>query len=119
MKLSVVIPIYNELEVLPLLCERLSEASEDWDESFEIVLVDDGSTDGSLDFMRAKVDEDPRFRVIRLSTNIPDNVKFELIREVGVVHVRNVEGCTSPLQLRGMCARLLLTAGISPWRTSK
>ncbi len=50
------------------------------------------------------------FRVVRLSMDLPENVKFELLREVGVVHVRNVEGCASALQLQGMCTRMCTVA---------
>ena len=43
--LSVVIPMYDEEEVLPLLVERLRPAADAWGVTYEILCVDDGSTD--------------------------------------------------------------------------
>lgn len=56
--LSVVVPCYNEEESLPILAEALSEVAIDmrrrWPAlAFELVLVDDGSSDGTADAMRA------------------------------------------------------------------
>src|SRR5258708_6151801 len=50
MLLSVVIPVFNEAETLPPMLARLRDAlaSLDW----EVIFVDDGSTDGSLDIIR-------------------------------------------------------------------
>ena len=48
--ISIVIPCYNEENVLPLLHERLTAAAEAWEMPFEVVIVDDGSSDGSWDF---------------------------------------------------------------------
>jgi len=67
--ISIVIPIYNESEVLPELYRRLQGAADLWQEPFEVILVDDGSTDGSLELMRDMAQRDPRFRVIRFSRN--------------------------------------------------
>lgn len=66
--LSVVVPVFNEEDTLRELHARLSAALppvEDW----EIVLVDDGSTDGSWSVMRELATADPRLRLVRLSRN--------------------------------------------------
>ena len=47
MDVSIVIPIHNELENIPLLYDQLHTTLQTIDRSWEIVLVDDGSTDGS------------------------------------------------------------------------
>jgi glycosyltransferase involved in cell wall biosynthesis len=44
---SVVIPCFNEGEVLEELYQRLSEAVKEWEDALEVVLVDDGSTDAT------------------------------------------------------------------------
>lgn len=59
---SIVAPIYNEKENLPELYRRVREVMDSTGESWELVLVDDGSTDGSTDIIRdlAKNDESVR-----------------------------------------------------------
>ena len=44
---SIIAPIFNELENLPELYRRVSEVMEQTGEPWELILVDDGSTDGS------------------------------------------------------------------------
>jgi glycosyltransferase involved in cell wall biosynthesis len=51
-ELSIVLPVYNEYENLPVLMEQLNNVVPGLDYSCEIILVDDGSTDGSLDQMK-------------------------------------------------------------------
>src|SRR5437762_6815075 len=69
MDLSIVIPVYNEVEALPSLYVALVETLDQLNKSAEIIFADDGSTDGSgpcLDDFAAK---DPRVRVLHLSRN--------------------------------------------------
>ena len=44
--LSIVVPVYNEIESIPTLCEKIHASIQSLDQSYEIILVDDGSTDG-------------------------------------------------------------------------
>lgn len=71
MLLSVVIPIYNETDVIPLLLTRLRTVLGEvlQVQSYEIVFVDDGSSDSSLDLLRAAAAEDRRLRVVSFSRN--------------------------------------------------
>jgi len=46
--ISIIIPFYNEKESLPMLHGEILEVFRTWDKPFEVVFVDDGSTDGSL-----------------------------------------------------------------------
>jgi dolichol-phosphate mannosyltransferase len=66
---SIVIPIFNEQEILPELRRRLVAAMELAGESWEAVLVDDGSRDESPQILRGFHNQDPRFKVITLSRN--------------------------------------------------
>ncbi len=66
---SLVIPVYNESSVLPLLRQRLVEAAASWGEPFEVILVNDGSLDKSLEIMLDIHSQDPRFKVMDLSRN--------------------------------------------------
>ncbi len=68
-ELSVVLPIYNESENLRPLLERLTPALESCARSFEIIFVNDGSTDDTLEFLRKAHESDPRIRAISLSRN--------------------------------------------------
>src|SRR5437763_1025109 len=53
LELSLVIPVYNERENLPVLVGEIDQALAGRAERYEIVAVDDGSTDGSLDVLKA------------------------------------------------------------------
>lgn len=68
-KYSVVVPIFNEEEVIGELTRRLAETMDKLDGAAEAVLVDDGSKDSSYQLMLAARAKDPRFKVIQLSRN--------------------------------------------------
>jgi undecaprenyl-phosphate 4-deoxy-4-formamido-L-arabinose transferase len=67
--LSVVIPVFNEREALPILFDRLKATLEGAGRSWEVIAVDDGSADGSRDLLRELRAGDPRLRVVMLSRN--------------------------------------------------
>jgi len=68
--ISVVVPIYNEQENLPELRRRLTAALDACGgEPWELVLVDDGSRDGSDATIRAFAAEDARVKLVSLSRN--------------------------------------------------
>lgn len=67
--LSVVVPIFNEQEVLPLLAERLRGVLDGLGEAYEVVAVDDGSTDGTGAALAALRAGWPELRVLRLRRN--------------------------------------------------
>jgi dolichol-phosphate mannosyltransferase len=67
--LSVVIPMFNEADVLPLLAERLRPVLDGLDGDYEVVAVDDGSTDGTAARLVGLRRAWPQLRVIRLRRN--------------------------------------------------
>jgi glycosyltransferase involved in cell wall biosynthesis len=69
MDLSVVIPLYNERDNLGPLHRELGETLSALGRSYELLFVDDGSTDGSLEELRRLKAGDPQVRVIRLARN--------------------------------------------------
>jgi dolichol-phosphate mannosyltransferase len=71
---SLVIPIYNEEAVLPLLLRRLDALLDALDAPAEAILVDDGSSDASPIVLEAKARSDARYRFIRLSRNFGHQV---------------------------------------------
>lgn len=85
MMLSVVVPVYNEHDNLPLLydavCAALKEIAYDW----ELILVDDGSKDGSFDVLRNLAEKDPaRVRVVGLRRNFGQTAAIA----AGIDHAR-------------------------------
>lgn len=68
MKLSLIIPVHNEEENLPILQERIEALFGNPAEALEIIYIDDGSTDGSFAVLR-RLAQDERVRVIRLARN--------------------------------------------------
>jgi dolichol-phosphate mannosyltransferase len=69
MYLSIVVPCMNEEETIPHLVDRLSAAIAPYAQSAEIILVDDGSTDGTWQAMRAARARCPNLRALRMSAN--------------------------------------------------
>jgi dolichyl-phosphate beta-glucosyltransferase len=72
-RLSVVLPCYDERERLPAtlrrLCDYLSARGDPFEDTFEILVVDDGSTDDTAALAEAAARAEPRVRVLRLGAN--------------------------------------------------
>jgi dolichol-phosphate mannosyltransferase len=68
-EISVVLPVFNEIETLDELRSRLLKVLVACGRTFEIVLVDDGSSDGSFERMATFAREDRRIRAVKLSRN--------------------------------------------------
>jgi polyisoprenyl-phosphate glycosyltransferase len=66
---SIVAPAVNEEDTLPHFYERVVAVMEQVGEPFEVVLINDGSSDGTLRVMRALHERDPRVRVVDFSRN--------------------------------------------------
>jgi dolichol-phosphate mannosyltransferase len=73
-KYSIVIPLYNEESGLPVLVERLQELIAQFDGPAEVVLVDDGSRDGTYELAQAVSVKDARFKLIQFSRNFGHQV---------------------------------------------
>ncbi|ODS78352.1 MAG: glycosyl transferase, partial [Cytophagaceae bacterium SCN 52-12] len=68
-QISIVAPLYNESETFPHLVERLNRLMDNSPFSIEVVLIDDGSRDGTPDMMRQVALADKRYHCIFLSRN--------------------------------------------------
>ena len=66
---SIVAPIYNEKDNLPELHRRITEVMESTGEPWELILVDDGSTDGSTEIIRTMGKEDKHIRPVIFARN--------------------------------------------------
>lgn len=66
---SIIVPIHNELENLPRLHAEVCSALDDQTYSFELILVDDGSTDGSIGVIKQLAAKDSRVKSVILRRN--------------------------------------------------
>src|SRR5579883_1426955 len=82
--LSVVAPIFNEVETVPHFYQRVVEVMEALGEPFELVLVNDGSSDGSIQALRALHEHDRRVRVVDFSRNFGHQIAIS----AGLDHAR-------------------------------
>ena len=66
---TIVGPVYNEAQTLPLFVERVTQVMEQLKQPWELLLVDDGSTDGSTEQIRQLAQSDPRVRPVVFARN--------------------------------------------------
>lgn len=67
--LSVIIPVFNEQGSIQLMKQRLSKVMESINLSYEVILIDDGSTDNTWQFIENVVHTTPHWRGVKLSRN--------------------------------------------------
>jgi dolichol-phosphate mannosyltransferase len=67
--ITIIVPAYNEGEGIRALHERLTACAADWEEMYEILLIDDGSHDNTLDIAEELAVGDPHLKIISLSRN--------------------------------------------------
>jgi glycosyltransferase involved in cell wall biosynthesis len=75
-ELSVVIPVRNEAPSLETLHDELTRTLTAWGRSYELILIDDGSTDASFQILKRLQASDPRVRVIRFRRNFGQTAAF-------------------------------------------
>ena len=66
---SLVIPVWNEEKVLPVLYARMTQVMDSTGEPWELIFVNDGSRDGSLEMLHELNQRDPRIKVLNFSRN--------------------------------------------------
>jgi len=81
-KISIVIPCFNEQEVLPELFRRMRESAESWDLDWEIICVDDGSNDNTWDLLAGQHEKDPRWSAISFSRTFG----YQIAVSAGIFH---------------------------------
>jgi dolichol-phosphate mannosyltransferase len=75
--LSLVVPAYNEEETIATLLERVATALENIPGGFELIVIDDGSTDGTPGLLQSALTTYPWLRVIRMSRNAGQSAAFD------------------------------------------
>ncbi|MDY7034647.1 MAG: glycosyltransferase family 2 protein [Thermodesulfobacteriota bacterium] len=68
-KLSIIIPVYNEEDNIPTLYKKLSIECREINKNYEIIFVDDGSTDKTLSLLIELQSKNPTLKIIKLSRN--------------------------------------------------
>ncbi len=109
MDLSVIVPIHNELENIARLHEKVTVALEPTALDYELVLVDDGSKDGSTHMLRDLALQDKRVRVIELRRNFGQSAAMLAgIRESSGGYVVTMDGDlqNDPSDIPKMIAKL-------------
>lgn len=108
-ELSVIIPIKNESPNLEALHLEVTAALDPWGRPYEVIVVDDGSTDDSFTVLSRIQAADPRWRVIRFRRNFGQTAAFS----AGFAHARGRFIATSdgdlqndPKDIPAMVARL-------------
>ena len=120
--LSVVIPVYNEEENLPLLWPELRSVLEPLGLQFEVLFIDDGSRDRSAEIVRGFRDADPRVRLIRLKANSGETAAtyagFKSARGRWLVTM-DADLQNDPHDLPMLLAHLDQWDGVTGWRVKR
>jgi glycosyltransferase involved in cell wall biosynthesis len=120
--LSVVLPVYNEEESLPVLWRELRGVLDALALSFEVIFVDDGSRDRSADLVRDFRDADPRVRLIRLKENAGETAAtdagFTAARGRWVV-VMDADLQNDPRDIPRLLRELEQWDAVSGWRVNR
>jgi len=120
--LSIVVPVYNEEENLPLLWPEIREVMATTPLSYEVVFVDDGSRDRSAEIIRAFRDEDPRVRLVRLKANAGETAAtdagFKTARGRHVV-VMDADLQNDPHDILTMLGHLEQWDAVTGWRMNR
>ena len=74
--LSVVIPVFNEGENVDPLCHEFTDTLTAWGRPYELIIVDDGSTDDTFERLKQRQIVDRRLRVIRFRRNFGQTAAF-------------------------------------------
>ncbi len=123
MELSVVVPLYNERDNLVPLHDELARVLGATGGSYEMLFIDDGSTDGSLEVLRAIKRADACVRVIRLARNSGQTAALAcgLRHAAGdVVVAIDGDGENDPADIPRLLAKLAEGYDlVSGWRTAR
>jgi dolichol-phosphate mannosyltransferase len=95
-KLSLVVPVFNEEEALPAFQQEVTAALHHLDLDLEILFIDDGSRDGTLAWLRAQAKVDKRVRYLSLSRNFGSHTAVA----AGLAHVTGDAAAIVPADLQ-------------------
>ena len=120
--LSVVIPLYNEEENLPVLWPELKSVLEGQGLAFEVVFVDDGSRDRSAEVIRALHEADRRVRLVRLKVNAGETAATDAGFRVArgrLVVTMDADLQNDPHDIPGLLRHLDQWDAVTGWRVNR
>jgi len=120
--LSIVVPVYNEEENLPVLWPEVREALAPTGLAYEVIFVDDGSKDRSAELVRGFRESDPRVRLVRIKANAGETAAtdagFKAVRGRYVV-VMDADLQNDPRDIPGMLRHLDQWDAVTGWRVNR
>jgi glycosyltransferase involved in cell wall biosynthesis len=119
LELSIIVPLYDEAESLPILWKELDEALGMLPGPAEVIFVDDGSTDASAAVIRGLMARDARIRLVRLAVNAGLSAAFHagLIRaRGGIIVTMDSDLQSDPRDIQRLLARLEGADAVVGWR---
>jgi glycosyltransferase involved in cell wall biosynthesis len=120
--LSIVVPVYNEEESLPILWPEIREVLEPTGLHYEVIFVDDGSRDRSAEIVREFREKDGRVRLVRLKANAGETAAtdagLKAVRGRHVV-VMDADLQNDPHDIPAMLARLDQWDAVTGWRVDR
>jgi dolichol-phosphate mannosyltransferase len=121
-ELSVVIPVFDEEESLPVLWSELRAVLTALGLSFEVVFVDDGSRDRSAEIVRALREDDARVRLVRLKANAGETAAtdagFKAARGCWVVTM-DADLQNDPHDIPALLSHLDRWDAVTGWRVNR
>lgn len=107
--ISVIIPVYNEEESLPHLLERMQQSLNALGHAYEIIFIDDGSNDKSLEIMRGFVEQHPQILLIEQISNFGKSMAlmagFSVARG-GIIFTMDADLQDDPAEIPLLLAKL-------------
>jgi glycosyltransferase involved in cell wall biosynthesis len=122
--ISIVLPVYNEAGNLPRFIPELSGVLRDIGRSYEIIAVDDGSKDQSVDVLRGLKEDEPNLRIIRFRRNFGQTAGFAAgfdLARGAVVITMDADGQNDPADIPEML-QVMEDGGydiVSGWRQDR
>lgn len=108
--LSIIVPMLNEEEMISEFHEKLSRALDDIGETYEVICIDDGSTDGTFEALAALHAADRRWKTLRFSRNFGK----EIALSAGIQHARGA--AVIPIDADLQDPPELIPAMLEKWR---
>lgn len=122
MDLTIVVPVLDEAESLPILWRELEPVLASLGRSAEVIFVDDGSTDASAEVIRGLAKQDPRIRLLRFKTNAGLTAAFDAgFRAARGEIVVTMDGDlqNDPRDIGPMLAQLERVDAVVGWRRTR